>query len=132
MNDDFVAICASAIVLVGLIVSAAIGIPKYKVWQADYAGKAKLIEANQTKQIQITEAKAKKESAVYEAQAEIERAKGVAQANQIIGGSLKGNHEYLMYLYIQTMENTQNQVIYVPTEGSLPILEAGRFSRSIK
>lgn len=91
-----------------------------------------MIEANQIKQIQVTEAKAKKESAIYEAQAEIERAKGVAEANQIIGRSLKGNHEYLMYLYIQTMENTHNQVIYVPTEGSLPILEAGRFSRSIK
>ena len=130
--DDFVAGCVSFILIVALVAGAAFGIPRYKVWQGQYSGKAKLIEANQTKQIQVTEAKAKKESATYEAQAEIERAKGVAQANQIIGSSLKGNHEYLMYLYIQTMENTQNQVIYVPTEGSLPILEAGRFSRSIK
>lgn len=130
--DDFVTGCITFVVIVGLIVGVAFGIPRYQVWQAEYSGKAKLIEANQTKQIQVTEAKAKKESAIYEAQAEIERAKGVAEANQIIGGSLKGNHEYLMYLYIQTMENTHNQVIYVPTEGSLPILEAGRFSRSIK
>ncbi len=130
--DDFVAGCIGFMIFVGLVISAAFGIPKYLVWQAEYSGRAKLIEANQIKQIQVTEAKAKKESATYEAQAEIERAKGVAQANQIIGSSLRGNHEYLMYLYIQTMENTHNQVIYVPTEGSLPILEAGRFSKSIK
>jgi len=130
--DEFIAFIIGTAIIVGLILGAAFGIPKYRVWQADYAGRAKLIEANQTKQIQVTEAKAKKESAIYEAEAEVERAKGVAQANQIIGGSLRGNHEYLMYLYIQTMEDTQNQVIYVPTEGSLPILEAGRFSASMK
>ena len=130
--DDFVMFITGTVIVVGLILGAAFGIPKYKVWQADYVGRAKLIEANQTKQIQVTEAKAKKESAVYEAEAEVERAKGVAQANQIIGDSLKGNHEYLMYLYIQTMENTHNQVVYIPTEGSLPILEAGRFNASMK
>lgn len=120
------------IILILFVVGLAFGFPKYRVWQAEYSGRAKLIEANQTKQIQVTEAKARKESAVYEAEAEVERAKGVAQANKIIGSSLRGNHEYLMYLYIQTMEDTKNQVIYVPTEGGLPILEAGRFNASMK
>lgn len=69
---------------------------------------------------------ASQEAAQHLAQAEIERAKGVAEANKIIGDSLKGNEAYLRYLWIHSLENTQNSVIYVPTEANLPILEAGK------
>ncbi len=62
------------------------------------------------------------------AQAEIERAKGVAEANRIIGDSLKNNDSYLRYLWIDNIHNTSNQIIYIPTEASLPILEAKRGS----
>src|SRR3990170_3957810 len=59
---------------------------------------------------------------------EAELAKGVAQANEIIGQSLKGNEAYLRYLWIQGLENgTAPTIVYVPTEAGLPILEAGRF-----
>ena len=102
------------------------GIPKYNVWNAQMQGKAKLAEANQSRQIKITEARAKKESAIYEAQAEVERAKGMAKANHIVGDSLDGHSNYLMYLYIQNMQKTSNQIIYIPTEGGMPILEAKR------
>lgn len=105
-------------------------IPNYNVWAASMAGKAKLTEANQTRQIKITEAKAHKESAIYEAQAEVERAKGMAQANHIVGNSLKGHEDYLMYLYIQNMHQTKNQIIYIPTEGGMPILEASRLTKN--
>ncbi len=54
---------------------------------------------------------------------------GVARANEIIGKSLEGNEAYLRYLWINGLEQNPNAVIYVPTEGSLPILEAGRFPR---
>ena len=121
-----------------LIITAIIGaiiaffmwvIPNYNVWNANMVGKAKLTEANQTRQIKITEAKARKESAIYEAQAEVERAKGMAQANKIVGNSLKGHEDYLMYLYIQNMHQTKNQIIYIPTEGGMPILEANRLQK---
>lgn len=63
------------------------------------------------------------------AEAEIERAKGVAEANRIIGESLKGNEAYLRYLWIQGLqEGSTPQVVYVPTEAGLPILEAGRMN----
>lgn len=93
------------------------------------SGKAKLAEANQSRQVMITEAKAKKESAIYEAEAEVERAKGMAKANQIVGDSLDGHANYLMYLYIQNMQKTNNQIIYIPTEGGMPILEANRLNK---
>jgi len=60
------------------------------------------------------------------ADAEIERARGVAGANKIIGESLKNNDAYLRYLWIQGLQDKDNNVIYVPTEAGLPILEAGK------
>jgi regulator of protease activity HflC (stomatin/prohibitin superfamily) len=100
--------------------------PLYNVWNAEQRGRAQLAEAEYSKQVAVQIAKAKQESAAYEAQAEIIRAGGVAKANQIIGESLKNNEDYLRYLWIDTMKDTHNQVIYVPTETNLPILEASR------
>jgi hypothetical protein len=54
------------------------------------------------------------------------RAEGVAKANKIIGDSLKENEAYLRYLWISEMKETKDQIIYIPTEANLPILEAGR------
>lgn len=99
----------------------------YNVWSSGLAGEAELKQADWNRQIAVREALAKKESAIALAQAEIERAKGVSQANKIIGDSLKNNEEYLRYLWIDGLQNTENQVIYIPTEGNLPILEANRF-----
>lgn len=100
--------------------------PIYGVWTAEQSGKAQLAEAEYSKQVAVQTAKAKQESAAFEAQAEVIRADGVAKANKIIGQSLKNNEDYLRYLWIHSMEDTKNQVIYVPTETGLPILEASR------
>ena len=35
----------------------------------------------------------------------------------------------LVYLWIHGIADQQHQVIYVPTEGGLPIMEAGRFGK---
>lgn len=100
--------------------------PPYRVWSKEQDGRAALAEARSSKMVAVETAKAKWESADYEAKAEVRRAEGVAQANKIIGDSLKNNEAYLRYLYVNNLEHTQNQVIYVPTEAGLPILEAGR------
>lgn len=100
-------------------------------------GKAQLREAEWTKQIAIEEARAVNESATLQAEArikqetanaeaEIIRARGIAEANKIIGEGLKGNEEYLRYLWIDKVAGSNNQVIYVPTESGLPITEAGK------
>lgn len=102
------------------------GCPHYNVWQQGLAGEAELKRAEQNRKIAVQEAEAKKESATMLAQAEIERAKGVAEANKIIGSSLHENEDYLRWLWIESLQHTQNQIIYVPTEASLPILEAGQ------
>ncbi|MBP3731363.1 MAG: hypothetical protein J6I40_07845 [Mailhella sp.] len=103
------------------------GLPRYSVYQQGLAGEAELARAQQNRQIRIQEAMAAKESAKMLAEAEIERAKGVAEANKIIGDSLKGNEAYLRYLWVQGLNSAQTpQVVYVPTEAGLPIMEAGR------
>jgi regulator of protease activity HflC (stomatin/prohibitin superfamily) len=88
-----------------------------------------LAHAQSSKEVAVAEAKAKMESAELLAQAEITRAKGVAEANKIIGESLKNNKEYLSYLYINNMDTARASFIYIPTEAGLPILEAGRMAK---
>ena len=105
------------------------GCPNYSVYQQNLEGEAELARATQNRQISIQEAQAKKESAKDLAEAEVIRAEGVARANKIIGESLKNNDSYLHYLFINNMEHTQNQVIYLPTEAGLPILESNRFNQ---
>ena len=119
-------IVAFIVFVVLLVVVLMAAIPQYMVWQQGLAGQAKLREAESSRQIAILEARARFESAKLLADAEVERAKGVAEANKIIGDGLKGNHDYLVYLWIHELANT-GHVIYVPTEANLPILEAGRF-----
>lgn len=108
-----------------ILISLAFG-PIYGVWQQEQQGKASLARATQDRQIAVQEAQAKMESAKLLAQAEVERARGVAEANKIIGESLKDNEGYLRYLWINGLQTNQMQVIYVPTEAGLPILEAGQ------
>jgi len=101
-------------------------IAKYHIWSQSQKGQAELSKAEFTKKIAVREAEAKMESAKMLAKAEVERAKGVAEANKIIGESLKNNESYLRYLWVEGLQHTQNQIVYVPTEGALPILEAGK------
>ena len=114
------------ILIVVFIVLSMAGCPYYRVWDQQQTGKAALARAVQDRQISIEDARAKKEAAKMLADAEIERAKGVAEANRIIGNSLKGNDSYLHYLWLDSLKDTKNQVIYVPTEANMPIMEAGR------
>lgn len=101
--------------------------PPMHTYIQEEKGKADLAEATYNRQIKTREAEAKLESSVLEAKAEVERAKGVAEANRIIGESLKQNESYLRYLWIQNLNTGGNETIYIPTEAGLPILESGRF-----
>lgn len=100
--------------------------PNINIWQQSMAGQAELAHAEYSRQIATCEALAKKESAKSLADAEVIRAEGVAKANKIIGDSLTGNEGYLRYLWIQGLQTNQMQVVYVPTEANLPIMESHR------
>lgn len=129
MDDDFPIFKAIGLLtfLVFVFVGGGmVGCPQYSVYSSRLEGEAELAKAEYSKRVAVQVAQAKKDSAHLEAEAEVIRAGGVASANQIIGDSLKGNEAYLRYLFINELANTKNQVIYVPTEAQLPILEAGK------
>ena len=92
------------------------GWPKYRVWSAQMEGEAEFAQAEQNRKISVLEAEAKLDAAKALAAAEVERARGVAQANEIIGQSLKNNESYLRWLWIENLDKGQNSVIYIPTE----------------
>ena len=102
--------------------------PKYNVWKQEMDGKAEFAKAEQNRKIKIEEAKANLEAEKLNAQAEIERAKGAAEAIRIENGSI--TPAYIQYLWVrQQNENTNNKIIYIPTEAGLPVLEAGRTNK---
>lgn len=105
------------------------GCPKYKVWEQRLQGEAELARADSNRKIQTLEAEASKQSASALADAEVIRAEGVAKANKIVAEGLGGPEGYLRYLWIHSMDRGANQIIYVPTETGLPILEANRFKK---
>lgn len=125
MDKETRAIVTIGIISVAIIAGLALGIPQYGVYTKTLNGRALLQEAEYTRQTKVLEAKALKDSASLQAEAEIIRAEGASKANKILGESLKGNTEYLQYLYIQNLENSNNDkektVIYVPTERGIPI-----------
>lgn len=116
------------VVIFGTIILGMWGCPQYYVWQQKLEGEAELAKANYSKQVAVQEAQAKFDAASKLADAEVERAKGVAKANAIIGESLKNNEDYLRWLWVEGIKESgqHNQIIYIPTEGGMPILEAGR------
>ncbi len=141
-NDQRGQVFLAEILVLALLASVALVValwlwPKYRVYSEELAGQARLKEAEWSKQIQIEEARAQQQASLLQAQtrvtlakangqAEIERAKATAEANRIIGESLKGNEAYLRYLWIEGLKDGKGERIYIPTEAGLPILEAGR------
>lgn len=113
-------------VLFGAIAGGCYAWPKYKKYARTMQGEAELAGQEYERRIQVEDARARKEAAVMLAEAEVERARGVAEANQIIAEGLGGPEGYLRYLWIQGLQDGTSEVIYVPTEAGLPILEAGK------
>lgn len=113
------------IVAIILIIAITLwGIPKYAVYSKELQGKAQLKQAEWNRQIAIQEAKAEKESAQLKKEADIIRAEGIAEANDIIAKSL--TEEYIRWKWVEGLHDGSSEVIYVPTEANMPILEAGR------
>ena len=111
--------------IMGLIIIILLlyGCPQYNVYRKKMDGKATLAEANYSKEVAIAEARAKMESADLLAIADTLRAVGIAKSNKIIGESI--TQKYLHWFWIDNIDKSNN-VIYVPTEANLPVLEAGK------
>lgn len=120
----------SVIAAVIVIAAVMIGLPTYNVYSKTMQGKAAYEEAVQNRRIRVLEARALLDSAELTAQAEVARARGTNEANRIMAESLGGPDNYLRWSYINMLQETAGkpgrEVIYIPTEATMPILEASR------
>ena len=120
------AVVLGAVVVLGLLLSfCMLVVPQWSVWSSKLEGEALLNKANQTKQILVTQA-----------QAELDAAKLRAEAIAIVGKMAKEYPEYREQEFIGSFaealhEGRISQIIYVPTEANIPIIEA-RDHRKLK
>ncbi len=112
------------------------GYPHWRVWSSHQAGLADLQKAKNEQQIQIAKAQSRLDAASLNKQAAIIEAEAVAEQISAIGTQLTAHDLYLRWQWIKMMEDThsdsENSIIYVPTEANIPILEANRFARAAK
>lgn len=133
MENTTIIEIASALLLVplGWIL---FGYPHWRVWAAHQRGQADLAQAKNEQQIQIATAQSRLAAAELNKQAAIIEAQAVAAQVKEIGTELSHHDLYLRWQWIKMMEDTlkegtESQVIYVPTEANLPILEATRLAK---
>lgn len=126
-TSTVVAWFAGVIAVIVLFIGIIWGWQTFRVYSAGQAGKAELAQAEYNRQIIVRQAQAKLDASQLEAEAAVAHAKGVKESNDIISNSLGGPEGYLRFLYIQMLQDSDNkQVIYIPTEAGLPVLEAGK------
>lgn len=118
MNGQIIGLSVGGTVVgAALIAFLMFGLPVYNVWQQEKAGEAALAKATQDRQIKVQEAEAEKEAASKQ-----------AEANRILGESVRQYPEAMEQKWVEAIAHTQNQVIYLPTEASVPITESGRMA----
>ena len=126
---NFKHILLTVTILIAFVLILMFGMPVYRVWQQEMRGKAEFAQAEQNRKIKVEEARANLEAEKLNALAEVERARGAAEAIKIENGTL--TDRYIQYLWVRNQNNLSDKtVIYIPTEGNLPIMEAGRFLKN--
>ena len=125
MNNKSIIVPTAIILITGTVLTlilflSAIAFRHYNVWSMEMQGKAKLAEATQSRQIQIEQAKA-----------ELEASKMRAQAIQIMGEAAQKYPEYRQQEFMASFgealrEGKMSQIIYIPTEANIPLMEAGK------
>lgn len=96
------------------------GLPIWNVWKQGLSGEAALAKAEQTKKIMVETARA-----------EVDASKLRAQAIEIMGAAAKKYPEYRLQEFMGAFaealqEGNIDQIIYVPTEANIPVMEAGK------
>lgn len=112
-----------SILILVIILLLLFGWPHYKVWKQGMDGQASLAEAEQSKMIQVQVAKA-----------ELESAKLRAEAIKLVGQAAKDYPEYRKQEFIGSFgealrDGRIQQIIYVPTEANIPIVDSVRRSQ---
>lgn len=121
---------AAAWLVMGVVAFGLYGCPQYNVYSSKMDGEAELAQSNYSKQTKVQEALAERDASKLLAEKRVIDAQGIEQANKIVAEQLGGPDNYLRFEYIQMLKDAQSkQVIYLPTEAGMPILEHERNSK---
>lgn len=117
MDNGVLAVIVAALGGVVLIMALMFGVPMWKVWQQGLSGEAILNKAEQTRKVLIEQARAEKEAAVFR-----------AEAIEIVGGAAQQYPEYRYQEFMGALgeamqSGTIHQILYIPTEAMLPVME---------
>jgi len=103
----------------------------FRLWKAEYTGKALEIEKEYVGKAILAEAEHARMARVEAARAEKEAAQLTADAIQIVGEAAQQYPEYRQQEFFLALgealqEGNIEQIIYLPTEAGLPLTEAGK------
>jgi len=121
---NFTATVTLAGIALAIIIAGAFGTvaawSKLRVMNAESVGRAEFVRAEQNRQIKVKTAEAERDAAKLQ-----------AEAIEIMGKAAQQYPEYRKQEFISAFgealrEGTIQQIIYVPTEANIPVLEAGQ------
>ena len=120
-----------AFLVILILALALLWTPVFGPWSQMRRGLADLREAEQNRLILVEQAMAQKKVAVLQAEAERDAARLRAEAIAIVGDAAQQYPEYRQQEFIGAFADALRngniaQMVYVPTEAGIPILEAGR------
>jgi hypothetical protein len=123
INPAAILFVGAPILALSLIIIAMLLYPQYRVYSMRLQGEALLAKAQAERQVLVRQAEAERDAAVH-------RAAAIA----IVGQAAKDFPEYRQQEFIGAFADALHngkiaQMIYVPTEAGIPILEAGRATR---
>ena len=124
-----VAVVAGGIIVTLLVISSVVVFwklttPKFNLYKSNTEKQSVIKEQEAISEAEVYAAEKRVIAAEADAEARLIEAESVAAAQEIIAQTL--TPEYLTWRLYEVLGSTDNQVIYVPTEGGIPITEAGR------
>lgn len=114
----------TTLLVLGLVIAWGLVGPQLKLYSARTQKQAIIAEANAQAEAELARAERRQRTAVAEADARRTEAEGIRDAQETIASSL--TPEYIQWFFIDRLDDIDGQIVYVPTEGAVPITEAGR------
>lgn len=120
LTSALITLSVAVLIIVGVIFGSVWMWANLRVMNATSVGRAEFARAEQNRQIKIKTAEAERDAAKLQ-----------AEAISIVGEAAKQYPEYRHQEFLAAFgealrEGKMQQVIYVPTEGNIPLMESGK------
>lgn len=117
--------------IVGFLFAALFVYKHYALWSAKITGEAQVIKQEMLGKAILSRSEHERMARVEQAKAELLAADMTAEAIEIVGKAAEKypsyrNQEFILGFTEALKNGNINQIVYVPTEGMIPITEAGK------